>query len=160
MTKPPKPYPHFPLFPHDTGRWAKKIRRRFVYFTPWRTPLGETLPDGGGWRAALAEFERVADDLFAGREVDPVDDSAITGRARLKRSTPIARALRESIIDSGLTSREIARRTGLHKQTISRFLNGFDLMLSSAERVAEVTGIELRFRAKTVTSTYEIGGDA
>jgi transcriptional regulator with XRE-family HTH domain len=55
-----------------------------------------------------------------------------------------------------LTANEIARRTGLHKQTISRFLNGFDLMLSSAELVAEVTGIELRFRPKRMTSTYDV----
>jgi transcriptional regulator with XRE-family HTH domain len=57
-----------------------------------------------------------------------------------------------------LTANEIARRTGLHKQTISRFLNGYDLMLSSAELVAEVTGIELRFRPKRMTSTFDMEG--
>ncbi len=31
-TKPQKPYPNCPLFPHQTGRWAKCINRRFYYF--------------------------------------------------------------------------------------------------------------------------------
>ncbi len=32
IPRPGKPHPDFPLFPHATGRWAKKVRGRFCFF--------------------------------------------------------------------------------------------------------------------------------
>lgn len=66
ITKPNKPTPDFPLFPHASGRWAKKIRGKLVYFGKW----------SDGPDAALAKYRAAADDLHAGR-VTPADASAV-----------------------------------------------------------------------------------
>ena len=55
--KPAKPRPDFPLFPHATGRWAKKIKGKLHYFGPWADAA-----------AALARYVEERDDLYAGRK--------------------------------------------------------------------------------------------
>ena len=53
--KPAKPRPDFPLFPHDSGRWTKKVRGLLHYFGYWTDdPRGD---------AALAKWNEVKDDL-------------------------------------------------------------------------------------------------
>ncbi len=60
--KPAKPYPEFPLYAHASGRWAKTIRGRFVYFGPWADP-----------DAALQKHLAEKDALHAG--LTPADTS-------------------------------------------------------------------------------------
>lgn len=38
IAKPPKPTPDFPLYSHRTGRWAKKIGGKTIYFGRWEEP--------------------------------------------------------------------------------------------------------------------------
>jgi integrase len=67
-TKPDKPYAGFPMFAHQgSGQWAKKIRKRLVYFGSWRQD-----PEG---TAALELFNREWPHLKEGRTPPTVDVS-------------------------------------------------------------------------------------
>ena len=80
--KPAKPYPGFPLFPHATGRWAKKIRGKFVYFGPWSDP-----------DAALQKYLDQRDDLHAGRTPRPTGLDGLTVRDLINQFLNSRRAL-------------------------------------------------------------------
>jgi integrase len=67
--RPKKPYPDFPLSPHPSGAWQKKILGKIHYFGRWAKRVNGKLVriDGDGWKEALDAYKAVADDLHAGR---------------------------------------------------------------------------------------------
>src|SRR5205807_7416408 len=67
--KPSKPYPDFPLTPHASGAWQKKIRGKIHYFGRWAKRVNGKLVriEGDGWDEALQLYKAKAEDLHAGR---------------------------------------------------------------------------------------------
>lgn len=88
--KPQKPRADFPLFPHNNGQWAKKIRGRLRYFGLWADPA-----------AALALYLEQKDYLFAGLE-PPATQDALTVHDLCVR---FLEAKKQQQADGGLSGR-------------------------------------------------------
>jgi integrase len=126
--KPQKPYPDFPLFPHATRRWAKKIRGKLHYFGPWGDP-----------QAALEKYLEQRDDLHAGRKPRS-DGDGLTVRSLLNRFL----TAKQHLLDTG----EITLRTFQdYKETCGRVGKEFgltrlvdDLRVSDFEQLRAAMG--------------------
>jgi integrase len=107
--KPQKPYPDFPLFPHATRRWAKKIRGQLHYFGPWSSP-----------DAALTKYLEQKEALHAGRK--PREDTAGT---TLKDLCNQFLNVKWSLVESGeLTNRSWQDYKAACELVISHFGKG------------------------------------
>ena len=69
--KPQKPRRDFPLFAHQNGRWAKKVRGKLCYFGKWSDD-----PDG---EAALKLWSDQKDELLAGKPQPKITHKAEAG---------------------------------------------------------------------------------
>jgi integrase len=105
-SKPPKPNPDFPLFPHATGYWAKKIRGKMYYFGPWAAP-----------DAALAKYLDQKDALHAGRK-----PRATTEGATVHELVNRFLNQKQALVDSG----ELSPRTWTdYKEACDQVVAGF-----------------------------------
>ena len=78
--RPKKPYPDFPLSPHASGAWQKKICGKVHYFGKWGRVVKGVLTrvDGDGWKEALELYKAQADDLHAGRTPRKTNGDGLT----------------------------------------------------------------------------------
>jgi len=56
---------------------------------------------------------------------------------------PLDDAFRRAIRDSGYSAMELARQTGVPQPTITRFLAGADMRMSTAAKIAAFLGVSL-----------------
>lgn len=75
-----KPYPEFPLFPHQNGRWAKKVRGKLIYF-------GKLADDPKGEKA-LALWQENEKALLAGSLTNVAIRKSPVQRSKRKRPHP------------------------------------------------------------------------
>jgi integrase len=108
--KPSKPHPDFPLFPHRSDRWCKKLKGKFHYF-------GKVSTDTDGVEA-LKRWLEVKDDLLAGREPRRLTGDELTLKDLVNRYL----TTKQRALDAG----EIAPRTfGEYYATCQRVLEQF-----------------------------------
>lgn len=122
LDKPPKPYKDFPLSPHNSGKWQKKINGKTYYFGRWGSTVGGRIQrlDGDGWKGALALYTQQRDDLYAGG-VPRMDE---TGEEQSKLKDIANRFLTEKqrLLESG----ELSKRTFKeYKETCDRVIEAF-----------------------------------
>lgn len=94
--RPSKPRADFPLFPHASGRWAKKVRGQLCYFGKWSDdPKGER---------AIQQWLDQKDDLLAGRKPRP---AGVTAGVTVKELCDEFLTAKENLVASG----ELAKRS-------------------------------------------------
>ena len=142
--KPGKPRPDFPLYAHNSGRWAKKIRGQTHYFGSWRDD-----PKG---KAAIALWLDQKEDLLAGRKARVNRDTLTVHQLcnlfmqaeqeKLDCGDIVARSFRERlesckiVLDSFGKRRQVDDLTPLTSSRFGRCLQAAMALLVSGTKLA------------------------
>lgn len=124
-----KPHPDFPLTPHPTGRWCKKIKGELHYFGPIDDP-----------QAALDKYLAEKDDLLAGRvprvstgEVTVADVVNAFGRAKQSRLAA-GKITARTVADYYATGLRIAKAFGRNRPVNDLKPRDFNEYLAQIEK--------------------------
>ena len=133
--RPKKPYRDFPLTPHASGAWQKKIRGKTHYFGRWGKRVNgklQRLPDDG-WQEAVELYKAQADDLHAGRTPRVSNKDGLTVRElcnrfytakKRKLDAGAARAITQFVFDNDayMRFRDRCARTGIDSALVPEIL--------------------------------------
>lgn len=147
--KPDKPTPDFPLFPHATRRWAKKIRGKLHYFGPWDNP-----------EAALNKYLDERHDLHAGRKPRQASPTGITVRELANKFLTAKKLLTDSgelsprtFTDYHATCERVIHAFGRERVVSDLAADDFDTLRASIAKVwgpvalsNEITRIRVLFK--------------
>ena len=151
--KPPKPYPDFPLFPHDAGVWAKKVRGRLHYFGPWSDPMG-----------AFQKWKDQEADLRAGRtpraSADGLTIRELANRYLTAKQTLVnsGEILPTTFAEYHSTCKRLAEAFGLNRTVDDLAADDFQRLRAD---MAKVWGpVRLANGVQRVRSVFKFGYDS
>jgi integrase len=151
-----KPHPDFPLFPHATHRWAKKIHQKLHYFGP-------TAGDPKG-QAALERWLEQKDDLLAGRTPRAKADGLtvanlcnhfLTAKRHLTQTGEIST---RTFADYYTVAQNVVKAFGKDRLVIDLAADDFDRLRRQVARTNGPTGIGNQVRR--VRTIFRYGHEA
>ena len=153
--KPQKPHPDFPLFAHQNGRWAKKVRGQFCYFGTWAD-------DTSGERA-LRLWNDQKDELLAGERQTSLAGTATAGLPLHRLVNDYLNAKRQHLESGRITPRtfgeyhatgaRITQALGRNRQVASLSPKDFGTLYDTLARTRglvalgnEITRVKMIFK--------------
>jgi integrase len=145
-------HPDFPLFPHQVGQWAKKVRGELKYFGPLSDP-----------DAALAKWLEEKDDLLAGRAPRPKAEGIqvrdlvnhfLTAKRQLMESGDLASRTFQDYYDTCL---RVADAFGKARPVADLRPEDFDAL--RAKTAAKLGPVALGNEIQRVRSLFKYGFD-
>jgi hypothetical protein len=126
--RPQPPYSEFPLSPHSSGSWVKKINGKIHYFGRWgKRVKGQLVPvDGGGWKEALDLYRQIGPDLHAGRRP----------RTTKRAADPTIGDVCNDFYES---KKQLLENHGITRRAFADYVRSTDLLIAAPATMCELT---------------------